>query len=149
MILAQGQNQHLVICQQVFIDRLTKADTEDFRPVHGFVIHRAKVRIGILCLFLAFLGIQTRRCRHVQAFFCPNEGIVMHLHKGGIIFILQGNAGCSVRLIAYNQVKFPLKFFLGIGDNSNRLICGENNHQPFIMKFFGQSELPHNVRHPC
>ena len=43
----------------------------------------------------------------------------MYLNEGGILFILQRDAGCSMRLVADDQVKVPLEFFLGIGNNSN------------------------------
>ena len=82
LAFAERQHKHLVIRQQILIDRLAKADAKDLRPVQGFVIHRAEPGFGILRLFLAFFRIQARGGRHVEAFFCLNKGVVMHLYKG-------------------------------------------------------------------
>ena len=71
----------------------------------------------------------------------------MYLNEGGILFILQRDAGCSMRLVADDQVKVPLEFFLGIGDNSNGLVCGKNNDHSILVKLFSQTELSHDVRH--
>ena len=119
LTFTQSQDQHLVVRQQVLIHGLAKTDAENFRPIHGLVIHGTKIGIGFFGLFLALLRVQARRSRHVQTFFRLNEGVVMYLNEGGILFILQRDAGCSMRLVADDQVKVPLEFFLGIGNNSN------------------------------
>ena len=72
----------------------------------------------------------------------------MYLNKGGIIFVLQGDARCPMRLITYNQVKVLVKFFLCLCDNVNGLIGRKNDYETILMKFFSQPELTYNVRHP-
>ena len=147
LAFTERQHQHLVVRQQIFIDRLAKADTKDLRPVQGFIIHRTEPGFGILRLFLAFFRIEARGGRHVEALFRLNKGIVMHLHKGGIFRVLQGDAGGAVGLVADNQIKGPLNGLLRFRNDGYGLVGGKDDQQTVRMKFFRQPELTHDVVH--
>ena len=71
----------------------------------------------------------------------------MYLYKGGILRVLQRDAGGSVGLVTDDQIKGPLKGLLRFRNDVNGLVGGEDNQQAVRMKLFRQPELTHDVIH--
>ena len=143
--LVYRQHQHLVIDQQIILDRLREGNHVQVFAIPCFVIHRVQRHVVTLGGGLGAVGIDARGGGHVQALAALDKGSIVDFHKAGIVFVLIGCPGGAVRLIANDQVKAcqPV-FLLRFADHLNGMVGGE--HHAHVLAIVA---LAHLRRQPC
>ena len=119
------QYNYFVVRQKSLQHRIRKTQPIKFRAINIFIIHGAEQSTVVLCFLLAGICIDSRRRRHIQAFFRTNILVIMDTDKVTVIFSRQRHARRAVSLIANYKVKLYTGFLLKIMDNVDTLIGGK------------------------
>jgi len=129
--VAQGEDHDFVVGEQVALDCFPEADAVDFCAVELLVIHGAEDGFGFGGFALAVVA--------VEAFGCLDVGVVVDFGEGGFVFVFGGgefDAGGAMGFVADDKVEGAESAatgeepFLGLGDDINGLVGGEDDGQP-------------------
>ena len=106
-----GQHQHFIIGEQIFLDRFSESDTVNLFPVYRLIIHRTQISIRFPDLIFDLIGefIQSRGGGHIHPLAPLQKIVVMDADKGAFIItalaVAQRYAGRAVRFVADNQIE--------------------------------------------
>ena len=132
LLLTNRQDDDLVVCQQVLLHRLAKAQTEEHRTVGLLIVHRGQDRVLLRRPILRVLSENTRRRRHVQGLGAADELVAVDLREGALVLARQRRTRRAVGLVANHQVEVaPLvaRNLLRAVNDLNRLVRCENDLQ--------------------
>ena len=107
LVFTDGDDQHLVLGEQIELDGLAKAEAVERGTEGLLVIHREKHRIGVVRLGFRGLGVDPRRGRHVQPLGADDVLVVMNLHELRRALARQRQAGRAVSLVTDDQIERP------------------------------------------
>lgn len=130
LLLADRQDDDLVVRQQVLLHCLAEAQTEEHRTVGLLIVHRGQDRVLLRRPVLRVLSENTRRCRHVQGLGAADELVAVDLREGALVLARQCLARRAVGLVADDQVEIaPLiaRNLLRAVNDLNRLIGREDD----------------------
>ena len=135
--LLHRKHNHLVINQKIPAYRFRERDDMQLLSIIGFFVHGVE-RNGIsLRDRLGIAAIYSWRRSHVQALGGPYVGRMVHPDKSTFVIPFIGRAGCSVSLVADDQIKvFQSMVMLRLVDDINGMIGAEHHRHVFaIMPF--------------
>jgi len=130
--LVDGQDEDLVVGEQVTLHSLAEPEPVQHRPEDGLVVHRQH-RLVRLRLLLGVRVEQARGGRHVQALTPAQVGVVVDPDEVRLVRLSQSNAGGAVRLVADDQVEVRHPLALGAGDDVDRLVGGKDDGELVVL----------------
>ena len=105
LLLANRQDDDLVVRQQVLLHRLAEAQTEEHRTIGLLIVHRGQDRVLLRRPILRVLRENTRRRRHVQGLRAADELVAVDLREGALVLARQRRTRRAVGLVANHQVE--------------------------------------------
>ena len=132
LLLADRQDDDLVVRQQVLFHRLAEAQVEEHRTVGLLVVHRSQDRVLLRRPILRVLRENTRRRRHVEGLRAADELVAVDLRERALVFARQRRTCRAVGLVADDQVEIaPLiaRDLLRAVNDLDRLIRREDDLQ--------------------
>ena len=106
-LLIDGQGDHLIIRQQVFVDGSAEGQVIELRAEHLLVVHGGNdIGVGVGDPD-GPVAIDTRRSGHIQALFAFYDRIVMHLYEfaGLVLLAFLHHAGGAVSLVTDDEIE--------------------------------------------
>ena len=125
-LLGHGEDDDLVIGQQVALDGAGERQAVELRPVGGLVVHREDVDVVARRLGLGPFGVEARRRGHVEPLPGADALRVVRQHEGRGRVARALDAGGAVGFVAQNEVEIRGAFVLGGGDDGQRLVGAED-----------------------
>ena len=105
LLLADRQDDDLVVRQQVLLHRLAEAQAEEHRTVGVLIVHRGEDRVLLRRPVLRVLRENTRCRRHVQGLRAADELVAVDLRERALVLARQRRARRAVGLVADDQVE--------------------------------------------
>ena len=127
MLLGQGEDHHLVVGQQVPLDRPRERQSVELRPIGRRIVHREHFRLVAGCLRLGPFRIETRRGSHVEALYGPDPFRVVDQHERRGLVSGAFDARGPVRLVAEDEVERRRAAVLRLLDETERVVGAENH----------------------
>jgi len=131
--LVDGQDEDLVVGEQVTLYGLAEPEPVQDRAEDGFVVHRREHRVVGVGLLLGVRVEQARGGGHVQALGPAQVGVVVDPDEVRLVRLGQGDAGGAVGLVADDQVEVGHPLALGAGDDVDRLVGGEDDGELVVL----------------
>ena len=139
-VLVDLEDEHLVVGQQVALDRLPEAEPVQHRAVDALVVHRGEDGLVGACLVFGVRIEQARRRRHVKTFVAGQVGVVVDPDEVRLVRVGEGDAGGAVGLVADDEVKGGHALGLRAGDDVDRVVGGEHDGELVVLGALG--DLP-------
>ena len=132
LLLADRQDDDLVVRQQVLLHRLAEAQAEEHRTVGLLIVHRGQDRVLLRCPILRVLRENTWSRRHVEGLCASDELVAVDLRERALVLARQRRTRRAVGLVADDQVEVaPLiaRDLLRAVNDVNRLVRREDDLQ--------------------
>lgn len=148
VLFAHGEDEDLVVGEQLVLDGLAEADAVDLVAVHRAVVHRAEDGGVLLGAFLRLVGIEARRGGHVDTAHGAQEVVVVDPDKSALGLVLERNARGAVRLVADDHIEraegvagLLEQLLLGPRNDFDGLVGREDDGQPLGIVSAGVLQL--------
>ena len=132
-ILLDGEDDDLVVGEQLLLHGLAELDLVGGGAVDGLVVHGGDGVVLLGAFAFGGLAVDARGRRHVQALLGGNVLVEVDLHEGRSLSLGdagEGVAGRAVGLVAHDDIKLGHAERLRVMDDADRLIGRENDDQP-------------------
>ena len=105
VLLRHGEDDHLVVGQQVLLNSAGKREPMELRTIRLGVVHREDLDAVVGRAGLCALGIEPRRRGHVETLLGPNARRIVHEDERRRPVARALDTSCTVSLIAENEVE--------------------------------------------
>ena len=146
LVVADGEDEHLVIAEESLGDGAAEVDAEKFFAVDGGIVHRAEEDVLLGGFLLRVVAVEARRGGHVEALLALDECVVVDFRERRAFLVFFLDARRAVRLVADDEVKDVRVggFFLGRGrgeevrlrlvDDVDGLVGGKDDRQAAFLR---------------
>jgi len=142
-LLVDGEDEDLVVGEQVGGHGLTEAEAVELRPVDGLVVHGSQDGVNLAGLGLGRVVVDARGRRHVEPLGAAEVTVVVDPDEGGLVVPGQGRARRAMSLVADDEVvcrQLPLP--LRLSDDVDGLVGREDDrHRLGLGQGLGQTRL--------